>query len=966
MKKIYFLAIGLISFGAFSQNSDENSTENQSFNWSITADTFYKTIPLRDMEIITDLFPDEDKEHVYHNNFRRQKFVNENAYPHGNDPIWQKDKGEQFNKAPIQNWEGINNSLGFPPDPSGAAGPNHYVQMVNSRIEIFDKTGTSLWGPNALTSILSSNSGDPIVMYDRFADRWFLSGFGSGNSLSFAVSETSDPMGAYYTWEFSMTSLPDYPKYGMWHDGYYITANKSGADCFVLDRDAMLIGDAGAEMISMTIPNLATGTGTQTGGFHSVLPAHADFAMPAASEKLNLFYFQDDAWTGVTQDEIKIWEVDVDWTTTSNSTVTEIQTVPVTAFDSQFNSSWNDIEQPGSTQRLDGIPGAFMYRAQFTEWGTHNTVMLNHTVDVDATNHAGIRWYELRETGGVWSIHQESTFAPDAESRWLGSISMDYQGNIGLAYAVSGPTVFPSLRYTGRYSTDPLNTMTLAEENIVVGSGTQSGGNRFGDYAHLSVDPTDDATFWYTSEYVSGGDRTTRIASFKIANDFTNDVGVIAVTAPVDGALTASETVTVTIKNFGLDPQNNFPVSYQIDGGTIVTETYSAGPIAPNTTASYSFTQTGDFSTTGQYAIKAFTALTTDEFLPNDTLNTTVNHLFANDLGVTIINSPNSANNIGVETIDVTIENFGTANQSNFDVAYTIDGGTAVVETISSTLNAGSTMNYSFTTQGDFTALGTYDIVAYSDLTGDSDNSNDTTYKTVEHSNCQPTGNCGWGDGFTSFQLGTINNTSGCSTNGYEDYSATQSTDLIVGMSHDVTVTSGYNPQYFSMWIDYNDNFFFEASEQVISSFQSNLGATTSFNLPANAVLGEHLVRAKSSDVITNTEDPCTDMQYGETEDYMVNLIEEIDDSGIEENPNGKLTIVSYEGNVYTLETSTINFTTGTIEIHNTLGQLVYTAQITLTDTSTFTVDLSQYAGGAYLVNVKNETANSIIKLVKK
>jgi hypothetical protein len=964
MKKIYFLAIGLICFGAFSQNTEEVTIENQSFNWVITADTFYKTIPLRDIDIITDLFPDEDKEHVYNNNFRRQKFVNEDAYPNGNDPVWQKTQGEQFNKAPIQNWEG--QDPGSVPDPTGAAGPNHYVQMINSTIQIFNKTGTSLMGPNAMSSILSSNAGDPIVMYDRFADRWFISGFGNGNALSMAVSVTNDPTGAYNVWEFTMSSFPDYPKYGIWHDGYYLTANKSGDDCFVVDRDAMLAGDANVDMISMTIPNLTTGTGTQTGSFHSALPAHADFTLPNSTEKLNLFYFQDDAWIGITQDEIKIWEVIVDWTNMTNSSVTEIQTLAVTPFDSQFDSGWNDIEQPGSTQKLDGVPGAFMYRAQFTEWGTHNSVMLNHTVDVDATNHAGIRWYELREMGGVWSIYQESTFAPDAESRWLGSISMDYQGNIGMAYSVSSSTVSPSLRYTGRYSTDPLNTMTLTEENIVIGSGAKSGGNRYGDYSHLSVDPTDDATFWFTGEYVNSNNTSTRIASFKLANDFNNDVGIIALTSPVNGSLTGTETVTVTLKNFGLNSQNNFPVSYQVDGGTVVTETYSAVAIAPNTTASFSFAQTGNFSTTGEYVVKAYTALTTDEFLQNDTLNTTVNHLYADDLGVTIINSPNSANNIGIETIDVTIENFGTSNQSNFDVAYTINGGTTVVETVLSTLNVGATMTYSFTTQGNFTALGIYNVIAYSDLTGDSDNFNDTTYKTIEHSNCQPAANCDWGDGFTSFELGSINNTSGCSSNGYEDYSATVSTDLTVGMSHDVTVTSGYNPQYFSMWIDYNDNFFFDATEQVINTFQSNLGATTSFNLLITATLGEHLIRVKSSDQTTDVEDPCSNMQYGETEDYMVNLVEPLDDSGIEENLNGELTIVAIQGNVYTLETSNINLSNSIIEIHNTLGQLVYSSRIDLNDTSSFQVDLSKYAGGAYLINVKNDTSNSIIKLIKK
>ena len=960
MKKLYFFALGLISFGSFAQN---DTTENKSFNWVITADTFYITQPLRDIPIISDPFPDEDKEHVYNNNFRRNKFVNENAYPHGNDPVWQKTKGEQFNKAPIQNWEGINSNLGFPPDPSGAAGPNHYVQMVNSQIQIFSKTGTSLYGPNAMSSILTSNNGDPIVMYDRFADRWFISGFGNNNSLSMAVSQTNDPTGAYYVWEYSMSTLPDYPKYGLWHDGYYITANKSGEDCFVLDRNAMLAGNAGAQIISLSIPNLATGSGTQTGGFHSVLPSHADFVMPPTSQKLNLFYFQDDAWSGVTQDEIKIWEVTVDWATVSNSQVTEVTTLAVDPFDSQFDSQWNDIEQPGTSQRLDGIPGAFMYRAQYTEWGTHNTVMLCHTVDVDATNHAGIRWYELNETSGIWTVNQQSTYAPDAESRWLGSISMDYQGNIGLGFAISGPTVSPSLRYTGRYSTDAPNSMTLAEQTIIDGSGTQSGGNRFGDYAHLSVDPTDNATFWYTSEYVSGGTRTTRIASFKLANDFNNDVGVVGLVAPVDGALTASETVTVTIKNFGLDPQNNFPVSYQINGGTVVTETYTAGPIAPNTLATYTFTATGDFSTPGTYAVKSYTGLATDEFNPNDTLNTTVDHLYADDLGVTIINSPNTGNGLGAETVDVTIENFGTVAQSNFNVAYTVDGGTPVVENVSSTVNPGATITYSFTTTADLSLLGSYNLVAYTSLTGDSQNSNDTTYKTVENQLCQPTANCSYGDGFTSFQLGTINNSSACSSGGYEDYT-NMSTDLFVGYTHDVTVTSGYNPQYFSMWIDFNDNFLFEASEKVIASFQSNLGATTNFSLDANAPLGEHLVRAKSSDVASDVVDPCSDMQYGETEDYKVNLVSDV---GIEEETTANaIEIVAVDGNQYTLKINGEVIKNSVIEIHNTIGQLVYTTTINTNESTTFTIDLSDYATGPYLVNVISNDSNSLIKLIKK
>ncbi len=956
MRTLLFTLFVIISFTTFSQQNNETST----FNWVIYADTFYVTPALRDITPIKPTYKTKSGEFESKNDMRRQKYTNPNANPQGNDPIWQKTQGEQYNKAPIENFNGVVAGLAFPPDPSGAVGPHHYVQMVNSSIQIFDKSGNSLWGPSALSSIISSNDGDPIVMYDRYADRWFLSGFGNGNSLSMAVSQTNDPTGAYYVWEYSMTSLPDYPKYSIWHDGYYLTANKSGVDCFVLDRNAMLAGDVNAQMISMSIPNLATGSGTQTGGFHSVMPAHADFVMPPSTKKLNLFYYQDDAWTGITQDEIKIWEVTVDWGTVSNSTVTEIQTLAVTPFDSQFNSSWNDIEQPGTAQRLDGVPGALMYRAQYTEWGTHNTVMLNHTVDVDATNHAGIRWYELREVGGIWSVYQQSTFAPDTESRWLGSISMDYQGNIGLAYSVSGPNTMPSLRYTGRYATDPLNQMTLAEEIIIEGSGVQTNGNRFGDYAHLNVDPDDNATFWYTGEYIRNpGGRATRIASFKIANDFNDDIGIIAVNSPVNGNLTNSETIDVTVKNFGLNDQSNFNVSYQIDGGTVATETFT-GTLTAGSTANYTFTQTGDFSTAGQvYNITSFTSLPSDQFILNDTFSSNVKHLDFNDVGVTIINNPSTGYGLGIQNISVTIENFGVNDNSNFDVAYSINGGTPVVENFTSTITTGSTANFTFSTPADLSNLGVYNITAYTSLVPETDNSNDTTYKTVENQNCQPQSNCGYGDGFTNFVLGDINNSSGCTSGGYTDYSSI-STDLVRGQDYQLTVASGYSPQFTYVWIDFNDNFSFEPSELIYSG-QTNSSLTTTITIGGTVNLGEHLLRAKASDSQSTVANPCQDMQYGETEDYKVVIKSGV---GINEiTTSNQLEIIAVENNKYTIKINSNSSFNGNIKVHNSLGQLVYSSAI---NNNTFTVDLSGYATGTYLLNLYNNTSNNIIKLVKK
>ena len=954
-KNLFFLTLLVGSF----VNAQATS---ETFNWSILPDTVYVTQPLRAIPIIEDLFPDEEKEHVYSNNMRRNKFTNANALPQGNDPQWQNEMGNLQNRGPIANWEGVNNGLGFPPDPSGAAGPNHYVQMVNSRIQIFDKQGNTLYGPNALSSILSSNNGDPIVMYDKYADRWFLSGFGQGNSLSFAMSNTADPTGTYTVWNYSLSSFPDYPKYGVWHDGYYVTANTGGPDCYILERDEMLLGAAGSpQFVSLTIPSLITGAGTNTGGFHSVVPASADFTLPPATEKLNLFYFEDDAWSGVPNDRIKIWEVTADWNNVSNSSCTQIQTLNVAPFDSQFNSNWDDITQPGTSQKLDGIPGAFMYRAQYTQWPVHNTVVLNHTVDVNATNQAGIRWYELRNSGTNWTIHQQSTYSPDNHSRWLASLSMDNQGNIGMAYSLSSGTAYPSIMFTGRYATDPLNMMSIAEDTIILGSGSQSGGNRFGDYAHMTVDPDDDQTFWYTGEYVDGGGRSTRIASFKLASSDSIDIGVTLLNTPANGVLTNSEIISVDLKNFGYLNQDNFDVNYQINNGPIVTETYAAGPILPGLTDSYTFTQTADLSTIGIYNFKFFTSHPDDQNLINDTIHQEVIHLFPNDIGVSIVNNPSTDNNLMMETVTVTVENFGTASQSNFSVGYQINGGTPIVETFSNPLAPGTSTTYSFSTLGDFTSLGTYEVAAYTALLGDQNNGNDTTIRIIENSNCTPISNCTFGDGLTRFAIGTLNNPSGCTPGGYTDYSIL-STDLIVGYSQSVTVETNANNQYLSVWIDFNDNFFFEPSEKVIAAFQFNSQGTTTFLLADTAPLGEHLLRAKASDQIGDVNDACADMQYGETQDYSVNLVNDLKVE--QENISEKIKVQSLANHQYILDAAHLSANVQ-LTIYNSLGQIVYQQNYNAEKLKSIKLDFSEYTVGAYLVSLKTSTQSAIVKLMR-
>ncbi|MGZ4097661.1 MAG: hypothetical protein ACXVNM_02205, partial [Bacteroidia bacterium] len=233
-----------------------------------------------------------------------------------------------------------------------------------------------------------------------------------------------------------------------------------------------------------------------------------------------LFSYEDDTWSPGGTDQINIFELTADWVTPSNSTLLLTQSLPVIPFNANFNVNWDDVPQPNTTQRLDAIAGVLNYRAQYRRWTGYNTIVINHSVIADSlTGQVGTRWYELRQntSNNLWSIHQQSTYAPDGHSRWLASIAMDDNGNIGMAYAVSSPSVSPSIRYTGRLASDPLGQMTFSESIAVAGTGAQTTINRYGDYSQTTLDP-DGVTFWHTGEYLSGGSIRTRIFSFQLLN----------------------------------------------------------------------------------------------------------------------------------------------------------------------------------------------------------------------------------------------------------------------------------------------------------------------------------------------------------------------------------------------------------------------------------------------------------------
>lgn len=438
-----------------------------------------------------------------------------------------------------------------PPDPVGAVGPSHYIQMINgwdgTRVTIHSKTtGAVTTGPFLLETLgsggaCSQGNGDPIVLYDRLANRWLLSEFASsGNHLCVYISQSADPAGAYYRYDFTTPDFPDYPKYAVWPDAYYVTTNEASPAVYALDRQRMLTGTS-ATAQRFTVPSLAGFP------FQALTPGDLDgtLAPPSGATASFARHRDDEAHNpganDAERDFLEVWQLDPDFAVPSNSVLSGPTVIGVTSFDSTLCglTSFSCIPQPSGESPLDPLREVIMWRLQYRNAGIHETLVGNFAVDVNGADRAGIRWFELRKSGGgAWALHQEGTYAPDATHRWMGSIAMDGDGNIALGYSVSSSSVYPGLRVTGRLAGDPTGVMTNTETALVAGAGSNTS-NRWGDYAAMSLDPSDDCTFWFTGQYSPTSQWGTRIARLKFdscgaAASFTDDPLVPGVT-PVRG-----------------------------------------------------------------------------------------------------------------------------------------------------------------------------------------------------------------------------------------------------------------------------------------------------------------------------------------------------------------------------------------------------------------------------------------------
>ncbi|MGV6828170.1 MAG: GEVED domain-containing protein [Flavobacteriales bacterium] len=970
-KKLLFAVAILFSIGLFAQENHGPTT--------IIEGTFVgKTIPLRDMPTINETTYSAKDLKIIENNLRANEKVNNNALPLNDvDLQRQKENGKIHSYALEENFDGLasGESGGFtPPDPTGAVGPNHYVAAANVAIKIFDKSGTLLVGPTALGTFMGTgnNSGDPIIMYDQLADRYFVSQFGAANnSLALGVSETNDPTGSYFIYTFSLDAFPDYPHYSIWHDGYYFTANKfSGNTVYSIERDVILAGGTNPKIVGFNPPGIVSNNNTVfSPEFANLTGTNFPANAPAY-----LTYLQDDGWAGVSFDHLKVWEVSVDWNNIGNSTISTPQEITIDPFNSVFAPFGSgDLNQPGTGQKIDMIGGVISYAANYRTFGDHNSWVITFNVDIDGNDTSGVRWIELRnDDSNPWSVFQEGTYAPaDGNSRFMGSAAMDAGGNIGLAFNIGSASMPVGIRYTGRYDGDALGQMTVAETTIVDGGGVQTFSNRFGDYSHLTIDP-DNFTFWHTAEYfTSNNNWQTRVASFSLSGGFAADVGISNIVQPNNGILTNSETVEVSIRNFGTSAQSNIPIELRVDGNLIASETYG-GTIAPNDVATYTFTQTVDLSNQGQtYSIEVKTNLGGDEFNNNDAFTKEVTYLLDNDMGTVEITSPETGTGLGIVPITATFKNFGAVTQSNFDVQYTINGGTPVVENFASSILSEEEVSYTFSQTADLSALGTYTIAVKTSLSGDGDTSNDEISVEVENQLCHPMMDCSFGDGFQLFSIQEINNASGCE--GYADFTD-QIANLEQNSTYNLTVTTGYGDQYLTVWIDFNDDFDLTDDEKVVTDYIIAPGQgggsyteTTNLVIPTGAALGEHLMRAKTNWQAPVPDDSCEETQYGETEDYTANIgVLSVDDFSIR---NSDLIISSTDQTNFDISLQTNYDGKVYVAIYNMLGQQLGFRLLSKVDNSyQLNLDMGQAASGIYLIKVggQNTTTFKTGKIIVK
>ena len=459
-------------------------------------------------------------------------------------------EGAQSLSAPAPNaithFEGLDFATwgaGHPPDTNGDVGPTYYIEAVNTSIGIYNKFDGTRVAAFTFDTFMSQghfgnlcdteNFGDPVALYDSFEDRWVITDFaftldGSGNVVNppgafqcFAVSKSGDPVsGGWNYYSINTTGgLGDYPKFGIWPDGLYMSVNMFGYPAGASFQNTRLYALNKAQMYA-GVPNIQVISFDAPSGEFTLLPANARLQAgtpPAGSPN----YF---ASAGIFLNAIDVWKFHVDWNALSASTLTG----PFTAI---TPASWSQLSSgtvPSPVNQIDTLYPRTMMQNQYSHIGGVESLWDSHTVGASGatSSQSAVRYYQVKVTGGTVEANptQAFTYSPDATvNRFLPSVAVDRAGNLAIGYSATSSTLNPAIRYAGRLAGDPVNSITQTETTLLAGTGTQSGTcgtgpcTRWGDYSAMTLDP-DGCTFWYANEYyqVTGLNDRTHIFSLSL------------------------------------------------------------------------------------------------------------------------------------------------------------------------------------------------------------------------------------------------------------------------------------------------------------------------------------------------------------------------------------------------------------------------------------------------------------------
>lgn len=820
------------------------------------------------------------------------------------------------------------------------------------------------------------NDGDPIILYDSKAGRWIAAEFSLGSTeyMLIAVSDTDDPTGAWHRWSFLMNGTPDYMKFGVWQDGYYMATNtSSGDDIYIFERDAMISGGANPKMVQFNNPN------RPNSGFHTLQPLDNDGEYAPNGTPGQFITINDNAWGG-TNDEIWLFECDVDWNTPANSTFARTQQIQVADFDTNFGTNWEDIVQPGTSQKLDAIPQILMYKAQYRNFGTSQSIVCVHAVDVDNTDHAGLRWYELENTGGGWSLRQQGTYAPDQHSRWMASIAMNAKHEIALGYSISSTSEYPGIRYVGQSNSENANASgTLDIEETIVHSGTksQTSAERWGDYSLLSVDPTDDHTFWFTTEYVGASTtKSSKIVAFQLSSP--DDPGAFTATAQSTSQINLSWSLNENNDDIILAYSTDENFGTPVDGNTYsVSDVIAGGGTVLYIGSAESFNHT-TLNEATKYYYKAWSILgsnpdySTGVTTNAKTLSTTAptNHVTNFAAGTSGNNSiPLSWTDVSSGTlpfgylIKVSSTNLtsinapvdGTDEANDMDLsdgagAYKVAQG---IENLNFTglesqktyyfkiypyTNSGSSILYK--TDGSVPELESETVLSY----------------------CTPSYSDTNDDWISNVTFNTINNSTGQDgSESYGDYTSL-STDVKIGSTYNLSVTfssSSYTEHVWA-WIDWNHNGdFTDAGESYDLGQGASKTLTKNILVPEGSYIGE--TRMRVIEEYDTDPTPCGGGTYGETEDYTLNIKESVtsiekfisDDFKIYPNPTSGIFNIDLPSNINNAD----------LQIIDISGNTVLKRNINSSNTK---IDLSGKAKGIYFIKIISSENSYSKKIILK